>query len=287
MLEFPANLRSSQIADWIELELSLSGGFLSKSKLSSLISDSTGSEPNESLLIDVWNTLQKRAERLIQCSFSIDADLATSNEVDYESKKVNELCLFLSLYGAPQTSQPGTKVFERISGEAIQRYINGQLFVFGWPPLENVEKKIASRVKQVAQLTGERFVEAPGVRYKDRGLDIVVWKPFEEASDGSRRTGQLVVLSQCAAGHDWRKKTRELPMASWKDYIHWSSEPLPAFSVPCIIEDDLWHDICKEVEGLVFDRIRIVNSLSDGVKSYELNKSIDAWLVEQSKEYRI
>lgn len=285
MLEFPSNLGSSQIADWIELELLVTGGFLSKSKLTSLIGNSTGSEPDEFLLSDIWNNLRKRELRFSKCSYMIEGDLAIANEERASSDKINQTCLYLSLYGAPPKSQPGPKIFERICGEALQKYLNGELFIFGWPPLENTEVKIAERVQQVAELTGERFVEAPGARYKDRGLDIVAWKPFEECRSREPRSGQIVVLSQCAAGHDWRNKTRELPMASWKEYIHWSSEPLPAFSVPCIIDDDLWHDICKEVEGLVFDRIRIVNSLSTGIQDTDLDEVIDNWLEAQMEEY--
>jgi hypothetical protein len=278
MLEFPANFKASVIADWIELELSLSGEFLSTSKLSSLINDSTGDEVSEVLLGDVWNTLQIRSSRLTQCNFELDGDLIISKEIEYKNNQVNQACLFLSLFGASTASQPGPKLFERISGKAIQRYIDGQLFIFGWPPLENTEKGIEERVRQVAKLTGEQFIQSPSPRYKDRGLDIVAWKPFNDSICNQPRTGKLVVLSQCAAGHDWRKKTRELPLESWKEYIHWSSDPVPAFSVPCVIDDNLWHDICKEVGGLVFDRIRIVNCLSNGLQDAMLEEEIDLWL---------
>lgn len=287
MLEFPSSFQPPLIADWIELELLISDSFLSKSKLASLIGGSTGTEPNESLLSDIWNILIKRTLRYSKPCFHVEEDLVISNEEIFPSNKINQTCLFLSLYGAPSRSRTGPKIFERISGEALQQYLDGELFIFGWPPLDEAETAIAERVKQVALLTGERFVEAPGTRYKDRGLDIVAWKPFSDSHCPVPRTGQLVVLSQCAAGHDWRDKTRELPMASWKEYIHWSSEPLPAFSVPCIIDDDLWHDVCKEVEGLVFDRIRIVNALSAGVSNIGLNDEINQWLETQSTEYTL
>lgn len=287
MLEFPANFKAPVIADWVELELSLSGGFLSTSKLASLVSDSTGDEVSEALLGDVCKILQTRSSRLTQCNFEVNGDLITSKEIEFKNSPVNQVCLFLSLFGAPAASQPGPKLFERISGEAIQRYIDGQLFTFGWPPLENTEKGIEQRIRQVAKLTGERFVESPNPRYKDRGLDIVAWKPFDDSASKQPRSGKLVILSQCAAGHDWRKKTRELPLPSWKEYIHWSSDPVPAFSVPCIIEDTLWHDICKEVGGLVFDRIRIVNCLADGLGDLSLKEEVVSWIDAQVKDYRI
>lgn len=170
--------------------------------------------------------------------------------------------------------------------EAIGRHFGGSVFVFGWPVLPDVETAIAKRVRQVCELLRERFVEAPAARYKDRGVDIISWKPFEEPDRANRRSCQLVMLSQCAAGHDWRKKTRELPMASWTQYVHWATDPMQAFAVPCVIREDLWHDVAREVEGLLFDRIRIINQLTQGVNDAELSEALEIWLADQVEEHR-
>ena len=125
----------------------------------------------------------------------------------------------------------------------------------------------------------------PEARYKDRGVDIISWMPFPEPDYDNRRSSQLVVLSQCAAGHDWRKKTRELPMAAWTQYIHWATDPMRAFAVPCVIGEDMWHDIAREVEGLVFDRIRIINQLSRGVQDAALRDALETWHASQVEEH--
>jgi hypothetical protein len=125
-----------------------------------------------------------------------------------------------------------------MAAEALGSHMNGPFFVFGWPVLQDVQTAIAERIKQVAGQLRERFVEAPAARYKDRGVDIIAWKPFAEPDHASRRSGQLMVLLQCAAGHDWPNKTRELPMASWKQYLHWATDPIAAFAVPCFIAHD-------------------------------------------------
>jgi hypothetical protein len=171
-----------------------------------------------------------------------------------------------------------------MSAEAIANHMNGPVFVFGWPVLPDVQAAIAERVKQVSELLRERFAEAPAVRYKDRGVDIICWKPFAEPDHANRRSGQLIVLAQCAAGHDWRKKTRELPMASWTQYLHWATDPLAAFAVPCVITADLWHDVAREVEGLVFDRVRLLNHLPQGVQDTDLKAGLDAWRAAQLQE---
>ena len=94
------------------------------------------------------------------------------------------------------------------------------------------------------------------------------------------------MLSQCAAGHDWRKKTHELPMASWTQYIHWATDPLPGFAVPCVIGPDLWHDVAREVKGLVFDRVRLMSHLPQGVQDGGLKSALETWRTEQIEEHR-
>ena len=275
---------SERIADWIELELSLGEPSFSKSKLGSIIRDATGVEPSEAKESDVWLRLKARSALYLPKFFEVNGDLVTRRDDVDDGRLEYEVCLFFSLYGAPQGSNP--KVFERMAAEAIGRHIGGSFFVFGWPALDGIETAIAERVKQVSQLLHERFVERPRDRYKDRGVDIIAWKPFLEPDELSRRSGQLVVLSQCAAGHDWRRKTRELPMGSWIQYLHWAANPIPALAVACIIDEELWHDVAREVEGLVFDRVRLVNYLTSGVQDDDLKNALTTWREERIDEHR-
>jgi len=216
--------------------------------------------------------------------FLFEEDLAVRNDAAVNGRLEYEVFLFFSLYGAPSGSNP--KLFERVTAEAIARHLEGDFFVFGWPVIPNVQTAIAQRVRQLSEILRERFVEAPQARYKDRGVDIVCWKPFAEPDFASRRSGQLVVLSQCAAGHDWRGKTTELPMGSWLQYLHWAGDPIRAFAVPCVIADDLWHDINREVNGLVFDRVRLINYLIAGVQQGGLRDELVQWREEQSADHQ-
>jgi len=277
---------SSRVADWVELELSLGEVFFSRSRVSSIVRDSSGTEPGEAFISDVWRHLYARHQMYALEFFQIEDDLVVRNDSVSNARLEYEICLFFSLYGASIQSGSKPKLFERMTAEAIAQHIGGPFFVFGWPVLEDIETAIAARVRQVAELLRERFAEAPADRYKDRGVDIICWKPFAEPDFDRRRSGQLVVLSQCAAGHDWRKKTRELPMKSWTQYIHWANDPVPAFAVPCVILDDMWHDINREVDGFVFDRIRLVNHLSSGVQQPGLREDLEEWRSEQAEEHR-
>jgi hypothetical protein len=285
MLELDDADDSERVADWVELELSLGEPSFSRSRVNSVIRDATGVEPRESFASDVWQYLRTRIALYSAPFFEIDGDLASRRDDVTIGRLEYETCLFFSLYGAPQGTNP--KVFERMSAEAIGHHINGPVYVFGWPVLPDMEVAIAARVKEVSELLRERFAEAPRASYKDRGVDIISWKPFAEPDYDNRRSGQLVVLSQCAAGHDWRKKTRELPIASWTQYIHWATDPMPAFAVACVIRDDMWHDVAREVEGLVFDRVRLINHLPQGVQNAELRGVLDQWRTEQIEEHSV
>jgi len=277
---------TERVADWLELELSLGEKSFSKSKLSSLVRDATGIEPSETFTSDVWRHLRGRMALYSTAFFEIQGDLINRRDEVVEARLEYQVCLFFSIYGASTQKGSNPKLFERMSAEAIGHHIGGNVFIFGWPVLADVEAAIAARIRRVSELLQERLVEQPKDRYKDRGVDIIAWKPFREPDHTKTRPGQLIVLSQCAAGHDWRKKTRELPMASWTQYIHWATDPIAAFAVPCVIADDLWHDVAREVEGLVFDRIRLVNHLPQGVQDAGLKANLMTWLAEQIEEHR-
>jgi len=277
---------AARVADWVELELSLGEESFSKSKLNSVIREASSVEPAESFTSDVWRHLRRRIARYSADFFEIHSDVVLRCAGIVEGRLDYQVCLFFSLYGAPMQQGSDPKLFERMSAEAICNYVGGRVFVFGWPVLPDVQTAIADRVQQVSELMQERFVEAPAIRYKDRGVDIIAWKHFEEPDHTDYRSCQFVLLSQCAAGHNWPDKTRELPMGSWEQYIHWANVPMAGFAVPCVIDDDLWHDIAREVEGLVFDRIRLVNLLPKGVQDANLKGELGVWLNEQIEEHR-
>ena len=286
MFQLP-NAESAQVvADWIELELAAAEPQFSKAKTSSIAESVRGSEPGEAFLSDVWRELEERQGRYSAQFFYCDGDLVRRGPDQVASAEYTA-CLLFSLYGVADESRADPKIFERLSAEAIKNYLQGKVFVFGWPVLPDVQADIALRVKDVATKTREKFVEAPAERYKDRGVDVIAWKPFVEHSAGEHRSNQLVILAQCAAGANWRQKTTQLPLKSWTQYVHWACDPLTGFAVPRVIPTELWHDISRESEGILFDRIRIVNLLPNGVQEEGLRAEIRAWVELELEESRV
>jgi hypothetical protein len=286
MFELPDPESSQTVADWIELELAAGEQQLSKAKVSSIIESLTGSEPGEAFLSDVWRELEERQSRYSRQFFSCESDLVLRAST-LPAPPEYVACLLFSLYGVSDEHRADPKIFERLAAEAIKNYLQGRSFVFGWPVLADVQADIEARVKDVATAARERFVEAPGARYKDRGVDVIAWQPFLEHSAGEHRSNQIIILAQCAAGSNWREKTGQLPYNAWIEYVHWACSPVRGFALPRVIPPELWHDVAKESGGLLFDRIRIVNLLQNGVQEAELGAAITTWVTIELEESRV
>jgi len=183
--------------------------------------------------------------------------------------------LLWSLFGVQGVTQHQGKLFERITCKAVERYLSGNAFVFGWPS-ENPrgglnESQVKRKIKKVADDLGEMFVEAPRPQFNDRGVDVIGWVPFAEG-----RSGQLVMLLQCTAGRDWKDKL-PIPIGNWCEYIHWSANPIPAFAIPAIVKERDWHERSKQ-QGMIFDRARIVNLLPRGTDDRDLARELKNWV---------
>lgn len=284
MFELPDSSDYTLVADWVELQLTVEEDSLSRSAISSRIEHLTGNT-NENFISDVWSELKRRSKAYNPPRIQMLDDLISSVESTGRCP-IYVSCLLYSLYGVDREHRTDPKLFERLVAEAIRSYLNGEVYVFGWPVMQGQSPDIRVRIRELANNMCENFVEEPASRYKDRGVDVVGWKPFIELEDAGHRGSQIVILMQCATGANWDSKTTELPFDSWLDYIHWKSRPIKSFAVPKVIPKDRWHDISKE-GGLLFDRVRILNLLSLGVTDVSLADSLRDWANEERDNARI
>ena len=252
MIKIPDTNSIYIVADWVELYIATTGNHISKTKLCSLLESASGEEPREQVISDIWRELKIRQNLYKSAPFLIDK-LAIESKGNIDSEVTYLACLLIALYGPSNSNKNIAKLFERLSCLAIQQYLCGKGIVFGWPVVPGEEVSIRERIIKVASMLNERYVESPRETYKDRGVDVIAWKPFSES-----RTSQVIILLQCASGKDWRNKTTDLPINAWEQYIHWSNNPTKAFAVPCVIPSRDWHEVSKE-GGILFDRIRITN----------------------------
>ena len=281
MIEIPNPKSISNVADWIELNISTTGDRISKAGVASIIESVAGEDPGEAFLSSVWRELNYRQE-LYQIPFFVVQDPTVEPQLDIKPTVEYLVCLILSLFGVQGTTQLPAKLFERLTTKAVKQYLCGNAVVFGWPfePHEEEgeeESKISRKIKKVAEDLGEKFCEAPPARFNDRGVDVVGWIPFTEA-----RSGQVVVLLQCAAGRDWKNKL-PVPLNAWRQYIHWGNEPVRAFAVPSIVSDRDWHEASTD-KGILFDRVRIINLLVNSEEDEKLTEELRNWVDQQLPE---
>src|SRR5208283_4475243 len=272
MIDLPDAESETAVADWIELNLAVFNESIAKADIAPII-EALGGDSSYVFLSSVWIELKNRISKYVVPPFNVHERRVT-RATDMRNSYDYIVCLIFSLYGV-DGNQIGTKIFERLSALAVKEFLQGEAFIFGWPVITGGQTQIALRVQAACNKLLEHFNEAPRSAYKDRGVDVIAWKPF---LDG--RSCQCVLLGQCAAGKHWRSKTTELPYSSWTQYIHWACDPLRAFFVPCIVPDNLWHDVSREA-GILFDRARIVNLLSDGISDGQLISDLKNWAVEQ------
>lgn len=281
MIEIPDPDSITEVADWVELRISVSNNSLSKAAVASAIEDTAGEEPSESFIASVWRELERRQRLYLQSFFRVEDRLI---EPENDSQPPEYLaCLLLSLYGGQGRAHRPAKLFERLSSEAISCYLSGQAVVFGWPsdpgdkPDEEEESRIKRKIRRVAEALGERFCEAPPATFKDRGLDAIGWIPFVD-----RRSSQIVILMQSTVEQNWKDKL-PVPLDAWCQYIHWGCSPVKAFAVPRIVNDYEWHEASVD-KGVLFDRVRILNLLSDGVRDTAFRQELNDWVAHRLAE---
>lgn len=273
MISIPDPQSSIAVADWIELIVATKDQHVSKASIGHMLESTSGEEANEPFVCDIWNELISRQKLYDVSPYEID-NLAVEPNDEFSPKKEHQACLILSLFGVESGSKI-PKLFEKLTCTAVKKYLSGEATVFGWPVRGGSQASIRKRVIEVAEKLNEKFVESPPERYKDRGVDVIGWKPF-----GEDRSSQVVILLQCAAGIKWRDKTGDLPMRAWEQYIHWACNPVKAFAVPCIVSERDWHDVSKEA-GIVFDRVRILNLLQEVKVDEKLTRELEAWIKKE------
>ncbi len=238
---------SHYVADWIEFHICVTGDSLSKAEVISFIESSSGSEPDSTFLDDIWCELERRLFLYGNNPPYVLKSREVLSVLDWHTMPEYLMCVILSIDGNAVAAAKTGKLFERLSCEAIKSYFGGEAIIYGFPKKQTVE--------EVSRQMNEKFCYNPPSNFKDRGVDIICWKPF-----GDNRKSQIAIIVQCAAGHNWNQKLLSIPLSAWRQYILWSDTlPIKGFTTPTIIEDAVFHDVVADA-GLMFDRPRLYRS---------------------------
>ena len=247
----------SRVADWVELNVVFYSIPFSKAKLISLLNEN-GYEEGEYKGDALFDSIIQEIERR-HFLYGVDPPYEIDNNIIRPLKNWKEcaeyvLCLWFSYRGA-DSAHSGTKLFERVSGEAVKNYIEGECTVFGFP----TDKTLKQYIDLMATCLFEnRGGTDPDPHDKDRGVDVIAWKPFNDD-----RCGQIIILMQCAAGRRWRTK-KSIPLQQWAQFIHWNYLiPIPSISITEVLDDSEWKKQVNDY-GIIFDRARIFRNLYRG-----------------------
>ena len=150
-----------------------------------------------------------------------------------------------------------TKDFEKISEEVLKNYLNGNIIPLGEnstlkgntkEKLQNIAKTLNITVRE------DEINKISNNANKDKGVDLIGFKPFKD-----KISNMIIILSQCACGKEWYKKTNET-----KRYEHfldfYKLLPIHAMFIPygLLISENDFEQSEELKDRLVFERMRIL-----------------------------
>lgn len=262
LIENPSSV--SNVADWVEFYVFAMDNNLSKSQLLSFIEDSSGSEPDQTFIDDIWLELERRLFLYGDNKPYQLEDREVIPLINWRDFPEYLMCIILSIDGNSVDSVRTGKLFERLSSKAVSKYFDGNSIIYGHPSRQSV--------RDIARSISETFIREHSSNFKDRGVDIICWKPFNDS-----RKSQTVALIQCAAGFNWDKKLLDIPYKAWIQCIHWGADPLKGFTVPTVINEKRYDDVVTDA-GIMFDRPRIYqNTQYNSVDDTNLTADLINW----------
>lgn len=171
-----------------------------------------------------------------------------------------------------------SKLFEKLAAQALKVYLSGDSINVGSPREAPVPREFHRCVDHISAQTrevrGRRRQFSPHTQ--DEKLDVISWRSF-----GDGRSGQVIVLAQCAAGSDWAEKGTELKIEVWQDLIDFAVQPIRALVFPFVIlSDDQWRYYCRQA-GILLDRLRTASLLASSSLPTQLAKQLIDWCTKE------
>lgn len=170
----------------------------------------------------------------------------------------------------------GTLVFERLCAIVAKEYFgrNADSYVFGTATEGNFESKVKELISKIGEGDGYKNPNNNYLTKNDDGIDVVVWKPFEDD-----RIGKLIGFGQCKTGTSWQDEIKKLNPDHFCE--NWLKEK-PVFPpIPVVfICDTLNYErnfVTDQRGKLVFNRFRIMEFLPEEIDQ-NLVTDIKKWL---------
>jgi hypothetical protein len=176
------------------------------------------------------------------------------------------LCLYYSTYGAGNPDI-GTKFFEIITQFCIEFHLNCNSYLLGFP----ASKPFKDQLDEFALLIREERHQDPDPNDKDRGVDIIAWKEFDEY-----RNNSILIFVQCAAGKHWNDK-KPVAIESYRRYFSFPFRTaIPSLSITQIIDISDWQKAIDDY-GIIIDRARLFRIITS--ENYEIDNDFKNALI--------
>lgn len=263
LIAIPESEEIDALSDWVEAScLFDSHGSISRSALENALSQAEVSKPDETL-DSIWSSLDVRSLRL--------GDLYPIKTEPNRIERVTtwrKSCVYaFQLLMASQTHYPANRASERAWNILSKQFEILTTLAMGTslcskainisPP--RARMGIPREFEKCVDFICEQICEPRGpvrkfISTQDEGVDAVAWIPFYD-----KRPGKIALLVQCAAGADWERKSGDVDIAVWKDFIDFHAYPMKAFAFPFVCSDmKRWKWLARK-GGIPLDRLRITH----------------------------
>jgi len=299
-------------ANWVEACTLFSGtGFTSKSKAADVLRDEgiIGSRADDFFEVDanpledsfsdedsagtfleeVWQTHQQRRltlKRLYPFLLTHqDLRLSDTNWKEVPTYSTLLLADLWRMYHKPETLATETfpVLFEKIVEASKKGLLGGAVVRFGHPPDENWPTGINERIQLLGELMSLKTESLEGktaAADNDRGLDVAGRLGFGD--DGA---GTIVVLTQCATGKHWRKKTGEPSLSQWRNIFQWDAKLIRGVAIPWSLSPEeriRTHHTFDD--AVVFDRFRLLYGDPDAHLTETVREEMIEWCTARLSE---
>jgi hypothetical protein len=287
LLSVPSRTDPEALADWAEASCLVQGNSASRFDVRDALEQAAIAEA-EIATGNIWQNVDLR-HRLAAGGHPIAVTpqrLAwIKNWKDYPAYAFMLILACIAYYPGIRTKRStwirAPKLFEYIANYAVEAYVAGKAVNIGHPRERKVPRPFGKCLEHISNQTREGLVSPPRFRLgiKDGNVDTIGWRPFND-----ERSGQVVILIQCAAGSDWQNKANDVSLREWRDYIDWMVEPLKGFAFPFVCLDSEQWRIISDRGGILLDRLRLA-SFFQGNHDLNLRKELVTWCTEILKQF--
>jgi hypothetical protein len=158
-----------------------------------------------------------------------------------------------------------TPLFDHVGEAALATLLGpgARVVRFGWPVSGGRPTGPRGALRWLAtQMNVHHDDDAPvSQALKDAGVDVVLWRPFED-----RRAGFPILLAQCTVGQaEWKRKGCDIRRPLWRRYLGLGWDPPTTLVLPFCVEDpdrfQSWNLVSHDV-SFIIDRLRLLELLA-------------------------